>query len=153
MSGSSGRPKKVLHPLGPEADAEYSLAIKERSPKACIACRTRKVKCDKQSPCGNCAKTKLECIFPSPIRTCYRPKKSQAQKEAVAAATNPELKERVDKLESVSGGFDTRIAQVDCELMARPPDRRRFDQGSGNRETPVRGRFPDWKKFNRIFAP
>ncbi|KAF1817270.1 hypothetical protein P152DRAFT_407767, partial [Eremomyces bilateralis CBS 781.70] len=76
MSGSSSRSKKILHPRGPEADAEYSLAIKERSPKACIACRTRKVKCDKQSPCGNCAKTRLECIFPSPIRTCYRPKRT-----------------------------------------------------------------------------
>ncbi|KAL2824124.1 hypothetical protein BDW59DRAFT_88441 [Aspergillus cavernicola] len=41
-------------------------------PKSCLACRKRKVKCDRQLPCGNCSRWSIDCIFPSPIRRCPR---------------------------------------------------------------------------------
>ncbi|KAL4956806.1 hypothetical protein BDW69DRAFT_68133 [Aspergillus filifer] len=41
-------------------------------PKSCLACRKRKVKCDRQYPCDNCSRWSIECIFPSPVRRCPR---------------------------------------------------------------------------------
>jgi hypothetical protein len=65
--------------------------------KACIACRDRKVKCDKQAPCSNCQKLLLECSFPSPFRPSSRqPKGSVAEK---SKESETELLERIKKLE------------------------------------------------------
>lgn len=36
--------------------------------RSCLVCRTRKVRCDKQSPCSNCRRAKTACIFPSTDR-------------------------------------------------------------------------------------
>ncbi|KAJ5692287.1 hypothetical protein N7462_001710 [Penicillium macrosclerotiorum] len=33
-------------------------------PRSCIVCRSRKVRCDKQSPCSNCRRANIACIFP-----------------------------------------------------------------------------------------
>ncbi|KAL9097492.1 MAG: hypothetical protein Q9165_000388 [Trypethelium subeluteriae] len=36
--------------------------------RSCVICRTRKVRCDKQSPCSNCRRAKTACVFPSTDR-------------------------------------------------------------------------------------
>jgi hypothetical protein len=39
--------------------------------RSCLVCRSRKVRCDKQSPCSNCRRANIACVFPSaerPIR-------------------------------------------------------------------------------------
>ncbi|KAL4742216.1 hypothetical protein BDV11DRAFT_31214 [Aspergillus similis] len=41
-------------------------------PKSCLACRKRKVRCDRQLPCTNCSRWSVDCIFPSPVRKCPR---------------------------------------------------------------------------------
>ncbi|KLJ08564.1 hypothetical protein EMPG_15992 [Blastomyces silverae] len=62
-------------------------------PKACIPCRTRKVKCNRQSPCANCVSWSLECVFPSPIRTCTRPRRKPTselkENHRVSISTQP----------------------------------------------------------------
>ncbi|KAH7324524.1 C6 transcription factor [Stachybotrys elegans] len=35
---------------------------------SCLACRQRKVKCDRQTPCSNCIKAQKECSFVPPVR-------------------------------------------------------------------------------------
>lgn len=35
---------------------------------SCLACRQRKVKCDRHSPCSNCAKSAQQCLFVPPTR-------------------------------------------------------------------------------------
>jgi hypothetical protein len=66
---------RPLRPAGSIAPAgAYGLIVK---PKACIPCRTRKVKCERADPCENCIKWSIECVYPSPKRTSRRPKKSQ----------------------------------------------------------------------------
>ena len=81
------------HPL-PEAGPLVRL-----HPKACIPCRTRKVKCDRQSPCSPCVKSSVTCLFPSPSRTLSRLQKGDIignrRSEPEAA-----LLERIRKLES-----------------------------------------------------
>ncbi|KAJ6117479.1 hypothetical protein N7512_007204 [Penicillium capsulatum] len=37
-------------------------------PRSCVVCRTRKVRCDKQSPCSNCRRANIACVLPSSDR-------------------------------------------------------------------------------------
>ncbi|KAK6950761.1 hypothetical protein Daesc_007286 [Daldinia eschscholtzii] len=34
-------------------------------PRSCVTCRTRKVRCDKTSPCSNCRRARIPCVVPS----------------------------------------------------------------------------------------
>ncbi|KFY90814.1 hypothetical protein V498_05812 [Pseudogymnoascus sp. VKM F-4517 (FW-2822)] len=73
-------------------------------PKACISCRTRKVKCDKSSPCTNCTLWSLECVYPSPIRRCPRPRKRPIAfppDEGGGTGILPSLDERIQKVEKI----------------------------------------------------
>ncbi len=33
--------------------------------RSCVVCRSRKVRCDKQSPCSNCRRANIPCVVPS----------------------------------------------------------------------------------------
>jgi hypothetical protein len=35
---------------------------------ACLECRKRKVKCNRQDPCNNCMRFSKECLFVAPVR-------------------------------------------------------------------------------------
>ncbi|KAJ5116335.1 hypothetical protein N7456_000683 [Penicillium angulare] len=37
-------------------------------PRSCVICRSRKVRCDKLSPCSNCRRANIACIYPSADR-------------------------------------------------------------------------------------
>ena len=55
------------------ASVENSPSVVAPTPKlrSCLVCRSRKVRCDKQSPCSNCRRANIDCVFPSaerPIR-------------------------------------------------------------------------------------
>ncbi|KAG8672662.1 hypothetical protein FPOAC1_005938 [Fusarium poae] len=47
---------------GPEKSAKPAPTAKLRS---CVVCRTRKVRCDKLSPCSNCRRANIPCVVPS----------------------------------------------------------------------------------------
>jgi hypothetical protein len=73
-------------------------------PKACISCRTHKVKCNKSSPCTNCTLWSFECVYPSPIRRCPRPRKSPIAyppDEGGGTDISPSLDERIQKVEKI----------------------------------------------------
>ena len=36
--------------------------------RSCVTCRTRKVRCDKLSPCSHCRRANIACVFPSTDR-------------------------------------------------------------------------------------
>jgi hypothetical protein len=36
--------------------------------RSCVVCRSRKVRCDKQSPCSNCRRANISCVTPSTNR-------------------------------------------------------------------------------------
>ena len=42
--------------------AEASRPLK---PRSCVVCRSRRVRCDKLSPCSNCRRANIECVVPS----------------------------------------------------------------------------------------
>ena len=59
-------PEKNATPGAPNTTASATgLAPKLRS---CVVCRTRKVRCDKQSPCSTCRRANIACVFPSTNR-------------------------------------------------------------------------------------
>ncbi|GES60301.1 putative Zn(II)2Cys6 transcription factor [Aspergillus terreus] len=77
--------------------------------KPCIACRKRKVKCDRDVPCSNCARWLIDCVYPSPIRTCARPRKLPSQAPATQAGFDSLYSSGISVLES-------RIAQLTAAL-------------------------------------
>ncbi|KAJ5594387.1 uncharacterized protein N7459_000595 [Penicillium hispanicum] len=54
----------------PTASADARQAPSARAPKlrSCVVCRSRKVRCDKLSPCSNCRRANIACVFPSSDR-------------------------------------------------------------------------------------
>ncbi|OBT72586.1 hypothetical protein VF21_08160 [Pseudogymnoascus sp. 05NY08] len=99
-------------------------------PKACISCRTRKVKCDKSLPCTNCTLWSLECVYPSPIRRCPRPRKrpiAYPPDTGGSADISPSLHERIRKVEetlkdltsSINGQNDTPSETNDLDETGR----------------------------------
>ncbi|KAL2858196.1 hypothetical protein BJX68DRAFT_162674 [Aspergillus pseudodeflectus] len=80
-------------------------------PKSCLACRKRKVKCDRQLPCGNCSRWTIECIFPSPIRRCPR---ARTKTGATRSRGDQALQDRIHMLEAqVSELTETVSAQAE----------------------------------------
>src|SRR4051812_15848462 len=43
-----------------------SVSTPSRTTYACIRCAERKVKCDRQRPCGACLKHNMDCVFNAP---------------------------------------------------------------------------------------
>lgn len=83
-----------------------------------MTCRTRKVRCDKASPCSNCRRAGIDCVFPSPDnrpprwarrleRVAANSARAVAVETAVAAASAPQ---NVDV--AAAGDVDPGVAQV-----------------------------------------
>ncbi|KIW92326.1 uncharacterized protein Z519_07310 [Cladophialophora bantiana CBS 173.52] len=53
-------------PRTPTEDAAG--ADENRKGYSCLACRQRKIKCDRQTPCANCVKGDTQCSFIPPVR-------------------------------------------------------------------------------------
>lgn len=68
--GSSSNAEKRARP--PVAKGEPSASIPgaghSLKPRSCVVCRSRKVRCDKQSPCSNCRRANIACVVPSKDR-------------------------------------------------------------------------------------
>ena len=63
----------------PSSSTENAAPVPARAPyphiRSCLACRQRKVRCDRQHPCSNCSRFGTECIFPpGPGRAPKRPR-------------------------------------------------------------------------------
>jgi hypothetical protein len=79
--------------LGSEKSARASQSAQRRS---CVVCRTRKVRCDRLSPCSNCRRANLACVFPS--ADDRRPPKWARRLQSVAndAAADAQASQHLD---------------------------------------------------------
>ncbi|XXH00865.1 Cochaperone protein [Hypoxylon texense] len=92
----------------PAAVAAESSRAKLRS---CVTCRTRKVRCDKGSPCSNCRRAKIPCVVPSldkPPRWARRLERvahsAKAEQDAGhARAEQDAVAQVMDRLRSLEG--------------------------------------------------
>lgn len=52
------------------ASGSIPVSAPARAPKlrSCLVCRTRKVRCDRQSPCSTCRQANIACVVPSTAR-------------------------------------------------------------------------------------
>ncbi|KAI2473126.1 fungal-specific transcription factor domain-containing protein [Annulohypoxylon bovei var. microspora] len=73
--------------------------------RSCVTCRTRKVRCDKSSPCSNCRRANIPCVFPSldkPPRWARRLERI-ANSAKAAQESDPSVNQVMDRLRSLEG--------------------------------------------------
>lgn len=59
--------------------AEQTQEGTQLKPYSCLACRQRKVKCDRRDPCSNCTKSEKRCSFVPPVRGKRKVTKSRKE--------------------------------------------------------------------------
>lgn len=75
-------------------------------PQSCVTCRSRKVKCDKSSPCSNCRRANIPCVFPSrdkPPRWARRLERIANDAKGTQDAADPGVTQVMDRLRSLEG--------------------------------------------------
>lgn len=95
-------------------------AQKQRS---CVVCRTRKVRCDKLSPCSNCRRANIACVFPSKdrpprwARRLERVANNAASNEQASQDADPgvdQVMERLRTLESLVKELSGQLEQANA---------------------------------------
>jgi len=82
----------------PERTASQSRTSAPKVRLSCEACRQRKVKCDKLSPCTSCVRLGFVCV---PVERARLPRGRTRKPPERAANTDKELADRVAKLEQL----------------------------------------------------
>ncbi|KAF5027602.1 hypothetical protein F66182_272 [Fusarium sp. NRRL 66182] len=87
----------------PEKSASPASATKLRS---CVVCRSRKVRCDKLSPCSNCQRANIPCVVQSndrPPRWARRLERitNETHGAASQAASNPRTDQVMERLQTL----------------------------------------------------
>ncbi|KAI3321590.1 hypothetical protein HD806DRAFT_524048 [Xylariaceae sp. AK1471] len=89
--------------------------------RSCVVCRSRKVRCDKESPCSNCRRANIACVFPSTdrpprwARRLERVAQNAAAGERSAQAADPvanQMMERLRNLESLVKDLSGQLEQA-----------------------------------------
>ncbi|CAJ2506557.1 Uu.00g006870.m01.CDS01 [Anthostomella pinea] len=99
--------------------------------RSCAVCRTRKVRCDKQSPCSNCRRANIPCVVPSadrPPRWARRLERITASAAASAAADSTpapdvdpgvsQVMERLRSLESLVKDLSGQLEQAQAAALS-----------------------------------
>ncbi|RWA03600.1 hypothetical protein EKO27_g11506 [Xylaria grammica] len=122
------RPASASSPSAiPAADATSSTTAASTATAApqklrsCVVCRSRKVRCDKESPCSNCRRAGIPCVIPSadrPPRWARRLERfahNAAAGERSAPAGDPpttQVMERLRNLESLVKDLSSQLEQA-----------------------------------------
>ncbi|TGJ78409.1 hypothetical protein E0Z10_g10356 [Xylaria hypoxylon] len=89
--------------------------------RSCVVCRSRKVRCNKESPCSNCRRAGIPCVVPStdrPPRWAKRLERfahNAAARERSAPAVDPptaQVMERLRNLESLVKDLSSQLEQA-----------------------------------------
>ncbi|KAK8062189.1 transcriptional regulator family: Fungal Specific TF [Apiospora hydei] len=96
-------------------------------PRSCVVCRSRKVRCDKLSPCSNCRRANIPCVLPSADRP---PRWARRLDRANLAASSSNAQqrtthdggaavlvaERLQKLESLVKDLTSQLEQAQASV-------------------------------------
>ncbi|RDW75486.1 hypothetical protein BP6252_06628 [Coleophoma cylindrospora] len=84
-------------------------------PRSCVVCRTRKVRCDKLSPCSNCRRGNIACVFPSTDRPPrWARRLDRAATSELAAHTPDQVMERLRALEGLVKDLSGQLEQANA---------------------------------------
>jgi hypothetical protein len=122
---ASGRAGVDGSALVPEKSAKQSsISVPGPTPKlrSCVTCRSRKVRCDKLSPCSNCRRANIACNFPSadrPPRWARRLERTNTAASSAKATQGPDpnvgqVMERVRNLESLVKELSGQLEQANA---------------------------------------
>ena len=129
-SGGAPSPEKfatetpVPAPTPASVPTPASAAPKLRS---CVVCRSRKVRCDKLSPCTNCRRANIQCVVPSndrPPRWARRLERITNNAASVATpsqAADPgaeQVMDRLRNLESLVKELSAQLEQANAAAQA-----------------------------------
>ncbi|KAN0110180.1 Fungal specific transcription factor domain containing protein [Hyaloscypha variabilis] len=100
-------PPVTISPSENNASSTAPAAAPVPKRRSCVVCRTRKVRCDKQSPCSNCHRANIACVFPSTDRP---PRWARRQ-----ASTAPaQMMQRLQNLESLVKDLSGQLEQANA---------------------------------------
>lgn len=78
--------------------------------RSCTACRSRKIRCDQQQPCGNCGRSQRECIYGTPIKAASKP-----SPDCIAT--------RLTNIESILQRIDAKVSDPSSKGSSNRPER------------------------------
>lgn len=93
-----------------------SAGTKQRS---CITCRTRRVRCDKRSPCSNCHHAGITCVVPSkqgPPRWARNLEKRPGVTPQAVTPSITKVKERLQNLAGLVKQFEREIEEANASV-------------------------------------
>jgi hypothetical protein len=110
------------------------------SKRSCLRCNERKVRCDRNHPCGRCLQAKVECSFPGnkraprklnrpPIATILGQLK-ELEQEVERLRTSPDTKE--DNLNSIQQSYNGPDQQAPAQVQT--PDTQPSTSGRMSRD-------------------
>ena len=111
-----GSEKTATLPASTKSASTATLTPKLRS---CIVCRTRKVRCDKQSPCSTCRRANISCVFPStnrPPRWARRLERLTANTGATGASAPQDVDPGVKKVMERVRNLENLVKELSGQL-------------------------------------
>lgn len=92
-------------------------------PRSCVVCRSRKVRCDKLSPCSNCRRAGIACVLPSTDRPPRWARRLQRDNNVAGEApSNPpapaQVIERLRNLENLVKDLSGQLEQANAAASA-----------------------------------
>ncbi|KAI4864246.1 hypothetical protein F4820DRAFT_449204 [Hypoxylon rubiginosum] len=139
---SNGSPTELFNGLGPEMSSQpphstptssASGTVDSRAPPntvqaACLACRSKHLKCDGKSPCSRCRTSDSECVYIASRRGYKGPRRN--------GAPNPNKRHASDSPPSV-GGDSCPMLLGRAGSTAAPPSLATFNPALALPESPV----------------
>ncbi|KAK7959859.1 fungal-specific transcription factor domain-containing protein [Apiospora aurea] len=147
-------PPADLSAAGSEKGARNEPHSAAPKPRSCVVCRSRKVRCDKLSPCSNCRRANIPCVLPSADRP---PRWARRLDRANLAASSSNAQqrtthdggaavlvvERLQKLESLVKDLSSQLEQAQAAVPTNNSGSPANSTGSSTRrEADDRGDTP-----------
>ncbi|KPM41969.1 hypothetical protein AK830_g4578 [Neonectria ditissima] len=93
----------------PASEKPTPLPAPTSKPRSCVVCRSRKVRCDKQTPCSNCRRANIACVVPANDR----PPKWARRLERVSAAAAASAGKTPRELDPAAGQVMERLRNLE----------------------------------------
>lgn len=123
----SASEKSARSSVSPSASASTSAPASVQKLRSCVVCRSRKVRCDKLSPCSNCRRANIACVFPTADRPPRWARRLERVPNTATSSAKPtqeiepdvsQLKERVHYLEGLVKEMSGQLEHADISGRA-----------------------------------